>query len=128
MPIMGGGGGGGSAAGSVDKLVLEAGVNHDSGMNFYQTTTLSTFSKRGTELNTCTKFTVQHYLLSVLSQLQLTMQCQNYHSLKLKPPIGVLIPTRRPMLPPKPATDTSTPSTPTSNPVSAFSPKLALNS
>ena len=49
MPIMGSGGGGGGGAGSVDKLVLEAGVNHDSGMNFYQTTTLSTFSKRGTE-------------------------------------------------------------------------------
>ena len=51
MPIMGGGSGNGGGAGSVDKLVLEAGVNHDnSGMNFYQTTTLSTFSKRGTEL------------------------------------------------------------------------------
>ena len=52
MPIMGGGSGNGGGAGSVDKLVLEAGVNHDnSGMNFYQTTTLSTFSKRGTELD-----------------------------------------------------------------------------
>ena len=54
MPIMGSGGGGGSGAGSVDKLVLEAGVNHESGMNFYQTTTLSTFSKRGTETKSST--------------------------------------------------------------------------
>ena len=48
MPIMGGGGG------NVDKMVLEAGVNHDSaaaGISYYQTTTLSTFSKRGTELH-----------------------------------------------------------------------------
>ena len=51
-----------------------------------------------------------------------------YHNLKLNPPIGVLIPTRRPMLPPKPPTDALTPSTPASNPVSAFNPKLALNS
>ena len=59
MPIMGGNGGNGGA-GSVDKLVLEAGVNHDSGMNFYQTTTLSTFSKRGTELM---QYTVGHPLI-----------------------------------------------------------------
>ena len=69
MPIMGGGSGNGGGAGSVDKLVLEAGVNHDnSGMNFYQTTTLSTFSKRGTEQQKKIQ-SGQSYLFTLMAQL-----------------------------------------------------------